>query len=160
MRVALLAAGQTAKAKNVDAETMWRDAETRNEGARTDSILKQYQAGLLPDDFALGELGYSQHQIERIQGLRNAPTPQRIEAATALVRAGFDPQAALSTVGLDPVKHLGLLPITVKDAQQIPATNPDPLAEVSSRLAALEQRPRVRRVIRNANDQIDSIVEE
>jgi hypothetical protein len=46
MRVALLAAGQTGKAAaTTDAETIWRDAETRNEGARTDSILKQYSGG-------------------------------------------------------------------------------------------------------------------
>ncbi len=67
MRVALLAAGQSKKAAaSTSAETMWRDAETRNEAARTDSILKQYAAGLLPDEFALEELGYSQQQIERI----------------------------------------------------------------------------------------------
>jgi hypothetical protein len=114
MRVALLASGQTSKAKNADAETIWRDAETRNEGARTDSILKQYQAGLLPDEFALTELGYSQQQIERIRSLRPAPTPQRVEAATRLVNAGYAPAEALTLVGLDPVKHLGFLPITVQ----------------------------------------------
>jgi hypothetical protein len=64
MRVALLAAGQASKART-DGETIWADPETRNEAARTDSILKQYQAGLLPDEFALEELGYSQQQIER-----------------------------------------------------------------------------------------------
>jgi hypothetical protein len=71
MRVALVAAGQTAKAaRSVDAETIWRDPETRNEAARTDAILKQYQAGLLPDDMALEQLGYSQQQIDRIRTKR------------------------------------------------------------------------------------------
>ncbi len=74
MRVALLKAGQRAKAaRTTDAETIWRDAETRNEAARTDSILKQYAAGLLPDDFALEQLGYSPQQIERIQTMRAMP---------------------------------------------------------------------------------------
>jgi hypothetical protein len=115
MRVALLAAGQTGKAAaTTDAETIWRDPETRNEGARTDSILKQYSAGLLPDDFALGELGYSQQQIERISAMRAAPTPQRIEAAGALVRAGYLPADALTAVGLDPIRHLGVLPVTLQ----------------------------------------------
>lgn len=77
MRVALIAAGQRTKAaRSTDAETMWRDAETRNEAARTDSILKQYQAGLLPDEFALEELGYSQQQIARIKAMREAEGPK------------------------------------------------------------------------------------
>ncbi|QAB18783.1 phage portal protein [Leucobacter muris] len=38
-----------------------------------------------------------------------------ITAATALIRAGFDPQASLGAVGLDPIEHLGLLPVTVRD---------------------------------------------
>ncbi|MGF7125021.1 phage portal protein [Rhodococcus sp. BE178] len=37
-----------------------------------------------------------------------------IDAASALIRSGFDPQGALALVGLDPVKHLGLLPVTVQ----------------------------------------------
>lgn len=70
MRVALLAAGQTAKAKVVEAETIWADPETRNEAARTDSIIKQYQVGLLPREVALEQLGYSQTQIGRIKELK------------------------------------------------------------------------------------------
>lgn len=72
MRVSLIAAGQSAKART-DGETDWADPETRNEAARTDSILKQYAAGLLPDKIALEELGYSPQQIERIGLLKNPP---------------------------------------------------------------------------------------
>jgi hypothetical protein len=71
MRVALIAAARAAKART-DGETIWADPETRNEAARTDSILKQYQAGLLPDEFALEELGYSQQQIARIRRRRSS----------------------------------------------------------------------------------------
>lgn len=39
---------------------------------------------------------------------------KRVSAAAALIRSGFDPAAALEAVGLDPVKHLGLLPVTVQ----------------------------------------------
>lgn len=69
MRVALIAAGQASKART-DGETIWADPETRNEAARTDSILKQYAQGLIPDEVALEELGYSQQQIERIMRIR------------------------------------------------------------------------------------------
>ena len=41
-----------------------------------------------------------------------------ITAATALIRAGFDPQASLAAVGLDPIEHLGLLPVTVREDEK------------------------------------------
>lgn len=41
-----------------------------------------------------------------------------ITAATALIRAGFDPQASLSAVGLDPIEHIGLLPVTLRDEEK------------------------------------------
>jgi hypothetical protein len=79
MRVALLAEGQTTKARITDAETDWKDPETRNEAARTDSILKQFQAGLLPAEIALEELGYSPQQIARIAELQGAQAPARVD---------------------------------------------------------------------------------
>jgi len=74
MRVALIASNQPTKART-DGETIWADPETRNEGARTDAIMKQYEQGLLPDDVALEELGYSQQQIERIRSLKATQSP-------------------------------------------------------------------------------------
>lgn len=94
MRVALRAEGQDAKAA-ADGETMWVDRETRNEAARTDSILKQVQAGLLPDEFALEELGYSQQQILRIKELREQ---ERLEAPTPPPTEPQPPEPALSLV--------------------------------------------------------------
>lgn len=38
-----------------------------------------------------------------------------VNAVGILVRSGFDPQDALRAAGLDPIKHLGLLPVTVQD---------------------------------------------
>ena len=38
---------------------------------------------------------------------------QRIGAAGTLIRSGFEPADALRAVGLDPIKHLGLLPVTL-----------------------------------------------
>lgn len=37
-----------------------------------------------------------------------------VTAAAALIRSGFEPIAALEAVGLDPITHLGLLPVTVQ----------------------------------------------
>lgn len=131
LRLALIASNQTAKART-DGEVIWSDAETRNEGARTDSLLKQYQAGLLPDEFVLEELGYSQQAIERIRSMTAAPTPQRIEAAGALVRAGYDPADALRAVGLDPIKHLGLLPVTVQPPKPTPTPTTAPTSDAAA----------------------------
>lgn len=39
---------------------------------------------------------------------------EQVNAAGILVRSGFDPAAALTAVGLDPITHLGLLPVTVQ----------------------------------------------
>lgn len=49
----------------------------------------------------------------------NGPAPEldmvaAVNSATALIRAGYDPEASLRAVGLDPIQHLGLLPITVQ----------------------------------------------
>jgi len=37
-----------------------------------------------------------------------------VSAASGLIRSGFAPAAALEAVGLDPIEHLGLLPVTVQ----------------------------------------------
>ncbi len=39
---------------------------------------------------------------------------KRVDSAGALIRAGFDPNEALAACGLDPIRHLGLVPVTVK----------------------------------------------
>jgi hypothetical protein len=42
-----------------------------------------------------------------------------VDAAGALIRAGFQPGGALAAVGLDPIEHLGLLPITLRDETEL-----------------------------------------
>lgn len=37
-----------------------------------------------------------------------------INSASGLIRSGFEPAAALEAVGLDPIAHIGLLPVTVQ----------------------------------------------
>lgn len=51
---------------------------------------------------------------------QEASLKERGDMAGALVRAGFDPTDSLKLAGLDPIKHLGLLPVTV----QAPKNNP------------------------------------
>jgi len=55
----------------------------------------------------------------------NTAADPRIEAVGSLIRAGFDPTAALEAVGLAPIQHLGLPPVTVQSAkEQTPAQEP------------------------------------
>lgn len=53
-------------------------------------------------------------------GERYGSLKDQIEAVGALVRAGFDPAAALAAIGLDPIEHLGLPPVTVQSEDGTP----------------------------------------
>lgn len=54
---------------------------------------------------------------------RPAGMAERIEQVGQLVRAGFDPVESLSALGLPPIKHLGMPPVTVQ-----PPVEPEPAA--------------------------------
>lgn len=56
-----------------------------------------------------------------------------VGAAATLIRSGFAPEASLTAVGLDPVEHLGLLPITVQRPEA--AVNPDAEIEEALKVA-------------------------
>lgn len=91
-------------------------------------LISQLEAGILTVD-----------EIRRMFSL--SPTPARtsgnlteqVNAATALIRAGFDPEAALAAVGLPAVEHLGLLPITLQKESQFDA-------EAEAAAAAVDQQ--------------------
>lgn len=57
-----------------------------------------------------------------------------VGAAATLIRSGFAPEASLVAVGLDPVEHLGLLPVTVQRPQEV--SNPDREIEDALKVAA------------------------
>lgn len=66
MRTALRAMGDP-RADTLRAETRWRSTETRNEAVRTDSVVKQFSAGLIDSETAREQLGYSVEQIARMR---------------------------------------------------------------------------------------------
>lgn len=72
------------------ARTIWRDPETRNEAVRTDSIVKQFQAGIIDRETALVALGYSPEQITRIVPPTDAPGASTVPAPTG-PRMGLTP---------------------------------------------------------------------
>lgn len=64
------------------------------------------------------------NSFNRDNGLR---VMEQVNAAGVLVRSGFDPEDALRAVGLDPIKHLGKLPVTVQpEPEPAPAALPAP----------------------------------
>ena len=78
MRTALRAMGDP-RAESLRAETRWRSTETRNEAVRTDSVVKQFSAGLIDTETAREQLGYSVEQIARMRDRdveREARDPQ------------------------------------------------------------------------------------
>ncbi|MBH5300886.1 hypothetical protein [Corynebacterium silvaticum] len=67
-------------------------------------------ANTTPDAQTMGGvMQQQQHSSDDLQKLTSA--------AGTLIRSGFDPAAALEAVGLDPIKHTGLLPVTVKEGE-------------------------------------------
>lgn len=58
-----------------------------------------------------------------VGGFTPAEIVALVGAAATLIRSGFAPEASLVAVGLDPVEHLGLLPVTVQRPQAV--DNPD-----------------------------------
>ena len=93
-------------------------------GSRQDataSALKTLvDAGLLEADAPVRSavrqgLGFPDAEPEQTtKDLTAAEAKARADAAAVLIRSGFDPQGALEAVGLDPITHLGLLPVTVQ----------------------------------------------
>lgn len=72
-----------------------------------------------------GSLAPAQAEPEApsVGGFTPAEIVQLVGAAATLIRSGFAPEAALVAVGLDPIEHLGLLPVTVQRPQVV--ENPD-----------------------------------
>jgi hypothetical protein len=101
------------RAKDTGAEIDWKNPESQAEAVHTDAMAK-WKGLDIPDEIIWAELGLSPRQIARIKELvaGQDPTPEQIDAAGALVNSGYDQAAAMTAVGMDPVKHAGMMPAT------------------------------------------------
>ena len=61
-----------------------------------------------------GDPGGSQDDGDATDFLAAQATKLLVDSAGVLIRSGFEAGAALAAVGLDPIKHLGLLPVTLQ----------------------------------------------
>lgn len=66
-----------------------------------------------------GDSLYQQQQMVPVGGLGS-----KIVDLGSLVRAGFDPEASLAALGLPPIKHTGLVPVTVQGENVATAATP------------------------------------
>lgn len=111
-------------------------------------------AGLLTPDQGLEKHLRAQHglpeldpAVESVEGDKADDLAKKATAAGVLIRAGFDPEAAMTTAGLDPIKHSGLLPVTLQrpeDTRSVDKTLPNTVGLSENpdldRLEALTER--------------------
>jgi HK97 family phage portal protein len=88
-----------------------------------DVLATQVKEGLLTIDEARETLG-------RPPVVWPEDLGEKVEQAGSLIRAGFDPADVLQKLGLPPIKHLGLPPVTVQKALDAdPEAEPQPDAD-------------------------------
>ena len=58
-----------------DVRVQWADAATRSVAQEADATVKLFQAGLLPQSYALAKLGYSSDEIQKITAAAESPMP-------------------------------------------------------------------------------------
>jgi hypothetical protein len=68
LRLARLFAGEGETP--ADSQVSWADPEVRSDAERTDAVIKQYQAGLIPWETAMEKLGYDSTEIRRMDNQR------------------------------------------------------------------------------------------
>ncbi|WP_181155924.1 phage portal protein [Microbacterium sp. MYb72] len=73
-----------------------------------------------------------------------------VNAAATLIRSGFDPVEALIAVGLDPIKHLGLLPVTVQRPQEPENVDQEAVDDLKGRVVRVKSRPSAAQVAKSA----------
>ncbi|GEL19351.1 phage portal protein [Pseudonocardia asaccharolytica] len=120
-----------------NSEIVWARPENLNPAQVADYAVKLVGAKF-PITMVAEEIGWSPQRVQQLRAELAADalragfaTPQaepqteasgssaddiakRVTAAGALIRAGFAPEASLRALGLDPIEHTGLVPVTVR----------------------------------------------
>jgi hypothetical protein len=96
------------EAREIEAEA----AIARNDKLRFEHIRRFQQISASPDGDGDGD-GQQQQYIAG-GGDEDETITDKVTALTALIRAGYEPEAAATALGVPQMKHKGLLPITLK----------------------------------------------
>jgi hypothetical protein len=81
MRLAFLTLGDTARSSATDAETIWKDAETKTESEHVDALVKLQSLGV-PKEQLWEDAGYSPQQIERFKTMATEESLATMPATT------------------------------------------------------------------------------
>lgn len=124
-----------------DLEAYFRPAAESTASARADAMSKEITAipWVADTEEALRGFGHSQPAIDRMmadrrrtqgpsvlaafqaagapsgEGMPAEDISKRAAAANGFIRSGFDPEESLAAVGLEPIRHTGLLPVTARE---------------------------------------------
>jgi hypothetical protein len=74
MRLAFAIMGDTTRAEAQDAETIWRDPESRSEGERTDALVKMSTLGV-PHEALWARWGATPQEVDQWRAMREAQAP-------------------------------------------------------------------------------------
>lgn len=135
MRVAFLVIGDRERAAR-QMTGIWTDPERRSRSELMDSLVKERALGI-PDEYLWSRAGYGPTEIQQIQAIRQrqqrelaqawdpraqnfdpAMLAQLTEAFGQLYRAGVDPIAAMTAVGLPALPHTGDAPVTTRPDEE------------------------------------------
>lgn len=118
-----------------------------NEPVTPDVLKLLVDAGLITPDAPLQARVRERYGLPAAEekaaaaGMSATELNDRVTAATALFRAGYEPAAALAAAGLDAIEHSGLLPITLKEPGSADAPGTAPVeAALDEEFAALTAR--------------------
>lgn len=155
LRLAALAAGDSASAADTSAQVRWRDTEARSLASTVDALGKIAQMLQVPVEALWEKIpGVTDQDVQRWTELRDdaadpiaallaetdrqtAPTSAaqsnaadvkaQADALGSLIRAGVQPDSAAQQVGLDSVEFIdGAVPVALRLPQEIAAV-PDPI---------------------------------
>jgi hypothetical protein len=145
-RLIALAMGDEAKAKAVRSGTVvWDDFQYRALGQKVDALTKLHGMGF-PFEWIAEQYGLTPLEVERVVRMREAENPDepadepageqapdpvdRFNTAMNAVgvgyRSGFKPEAMLKAVGIPPIEHTGLLPVTLQSEEKATEGVPEP----------------------------------
>ena len=112
-----------------------------NKGITTEALKNLVDSGVVKTDDTLEAHVRQHHNLPEAEvkgGMGSAELAQRGNYLGTLIRSGYDPKEAMEQAGLDPIKHLGLLPVTLQPpAKGTDLENAvDPVEPPAARLSA------------------------
>ncbi len=119
------------RAADQQSAVMWADIERVTWAQKLDALVKMESLGVPRAEVWARIPGIGPSDIERWLAMKSLEPPpettlkEKVDAATALFRAGYDPAASLAAVGLAPIEHTGLLPVTVRPATEGTVDEPE-----------------------------------